>query len=320
MSFMTVYETLEDDLAVIEEKIEEVLISSSPTLQNSAVHYLRSGGKRLRPMLVLLCAKYGDDRKTVIKNVACALELIHMASLIHDDVIDDAETRRGRMTVKEKWDNKVAMYTGDYILAKSLELLTQLEDPEAHKLFAHTMVQLSIGEIEQIRDKYNFNQPIIAYFRRIKRKTALLIAACCKLGAMAAGCDRNVAETLYRFGYYAGMAFQITDDILDFVATEKTLGKPAGEDLLQGNITLPVFFALRNEQLKRQIMQVHGQMERQELEEVIRAIKASGAIKQAYAVCEYYIKRAEEMIDNLPAHPVNSYLRKILQFIAKRDH
>lgn len=320
MNFQKVYETLKDDLQTIEKKIEQVLMSSSATLQDSAVHYLHSGGKRLRPILVLLAAKYGDDTKPVIKDVAVALELIHMASLIHDDVIDDAETRRGRETVKEKWDNKVAMYTGDFILARSLELLTRLEDARAHKLFAHTMVQLSIGEIEQIRDKYNFDQPLIAYFRRIKRKTALLIAACCQLGAVAAGADIKIAEILYRFGYYAGMAFQITDDILDFTATEATLGKPAGEDLLQGNITLPVFFAMEYQPLKKRIVQVHEEMDQEELQEIIQGIKDCGAIEQSFVVCDYYIQKAVQMVTELPDHPVNVYLRAILHFIGKRNY
>ena len=127
MNFQMVYQTLRKDLDSIEKKIEEVLTSTSPTLQDTSVHYLRSGGKRLRPMLVLLSAKFGDATRPIIKDVAVALELIHMASLIHDDVIDDAETRRGRLTVKEKWDNKVAMYTGDYILAKSLKFWPALK-------------------------------------------------------------------------------------------------------------------------------------------------------------------------------------------------
>ena len=319
MNFQKVYESLKEELQTIETQIEQVLLSQSPTLQNSAVHYLHAGGKRLRPILVLLAATYGDDTKPVIKDVAVALELIHMASLIHDDVIDDAETRRGQETLKEKWDNKVAMYTGDFILAKSLELLTGIEDAKAHKLFAHTMVQLSIGEIEQIRDKYNFNQPMIAYFRRIKRKTALLIAACCQLGAMAAGADQRIADILYRFGYYAGMAFQITDDILDFTATEKTLGKPAGEDLLQGHITLPVFFALQRPALRKRIVQVHEGMDRNELNTIIQEIKECGAIEQSFCVCDYYLQKAEKMIASLPEHPTNHMLRAILRFIGRRN-
>lgn len=320
MNFQMVYQTLRKDLDSIEKKIEEVLTSTSPTLQDTSVHYLRSGGKRLRPMLVLLSAKFGDATRPIIKDVAVALELIHMASLIHDDVIDDAETRRGRLTVKEKWDNKVAMYTGDYILAKSLELLARIENTTAHKIFAETMVQLSIGEIEQIRDKYDFNQTVTSYFRRIKRKTALLIAACCQLGAMAAGADKFICEKLYQFGYFAGMAFQITDDILDFTSTDEKLGKPAGGDLLQGNITLPVLFALKNKDLKEKIVKVHEHMDREELDEIIQGIKESGAIDQSFAVSDHYLKKALQQLEELPDNDTKLFLKAIVNFIRKRHY
>ena len=161
-----------------------------------------------------------------MKNVAVSLELIHTASLIHDDVIDDAEIRRGQPTVKAKWDNRIAMYTGDYIFARALRIMTEINKPDAHKILSHTMVELVIGEIEQMKDKYRFNQNLRDYLRRIKRKTALLISASCQLGAIAADVDKSTNLKLAHFGYYVGMSYQIIDDIFDFTGTEKELGKP----------------------------------------------------------------------------------------------
>ena len=144
-----------------------------------------------------------------MKKVAVSLELIHAASLIHDDVIDDAEIRRGKLTVKAKWDNRVAMYTGDYIFARSLELMTEIEKPDAHRILSNTMVELGVGEIEQMKDKYRFDQNLRDYLRRIKRKTALLISASCQLGAIAADVDKDVHVKLARFGYYVGCLIKL---------------------------------------------------------------------------------------------------------------
>src|SRR5699024_2922612 len=146
--------------------------------------------------------------------------------------------RRGKPTIRKLYDNRVAMYAGDYILARSLEEITLLEKPKAHRVLSDTIVEVCIGEIEQIKDKYNWNQHLRNYLRRIKRKTALLIATSCQLGAIAADVPETTAKKLYKYGYYIGMSYQIIDDILDFTSSAKELGKPVGNDMLQGNMTL----------------------------------------------------------------------------------
>lgn len=319
MNYKTVYTILNNDLKKIENELEYVLDAHSQLLKESSLHYLQAGGKRIRPVFVLLSAKFGNYNFQIVKDVAVSLELIHMASLIHDDVIDDAYTRRGRPTVKAKWDNKISMYTGDYILARALEIITSLNNVEAHKILSKTMVELSIGEIEQIRDKYNFEQTITNYFRRIKRKTALLIAASCQLGGIAADVPRDVHIKLAKFGYYAGMAFQITDDILDFTSTEAKLGKPAGEDLLQGNITLPVFLAIKNPDVKSQIEKVNEYMDNDELSAIIELIKNTGAINKAMQISNLYLQKANQVLNDLPPNPTKKLLGTMLKFIGKRN-
>ncbi|MCU9613708.1 heptaprenyl diphosphate synthase component II [Caldibacillus lycopersici] len=319
MNFKTVYSLLSNDLKKIEKELEQVLDANSPLLKKSSLHYLQAGGKRIRPIFVLLSAKFGKYNLDKVKNVAVSLELIHMASLIHDDVIDDAETRRGRPTVKAKWDNRIAMYTGDYVLARSLELITSLKNVHAHQILSETMVELSIGEIEQIRDKYDFNQTLTNYFRRIKRKTALLIAASCQLGAIAAEVEPIHQEILYKFGYYAGMAFQITDDILDFTSTDEKLGKPAGSDLLQGNITLPVLFALKDESVRSEIIKVNEYMDLEELKQVIASIKNTDAIDKSVAVSDWYLNKAMNLLKELPDKESKSLLNAVVLFIGRRN-
>lgn len=319
MNYKTVYTILNNDLKKIENELEYVLDANSQLLKESSLHYLQAGGKRIRPVFVLLSAKFGNYNFQIVKDVAVSLELIHMASLIHDDVIDDAYTRRGRPTVKAKWDNKISMYTGDYILARALEIITSLNNVEAHKILSKTMVELSIGEIEQIRDKYNFEQTITNYFRRIKRKTALLISASCQLGGIAADVPRDVHIKLAKFGYYAGMAFQITDDILDFTSTEAKLGKPAGEDLLQGNITLPVLLAIKNPDVKSQIEKVNEYMDSDELSAIIELIKNTGAINKAMQISNLYLQKANQVLNVLPPNPTKKLLGTMLKFIGKRN-
>lgn len=306
------------DLQVIEKELEGSIKAGDPLLQEACLHLLQAGGKRIRPVFVLLAAKFGDYNMLMIKKVAAALELIHMASLVHDDVIDEALMRRGAPTVQAKWNNKVAMYTGDYILAQSLQLITEVKQPLTHQLLSKTIVEVCLGEIEQIRDKYHFEQSVTTYFRRIKRKTALLIATSCQLGGVVAGADEKVHKSLFRFGYYVGMSYQITDDVLDFVASEKVLGKPAGSDLKHGNITMPVLFALRDPELKREIVKVHEHIADDELQRIIQLINKSGAIEKSIAVSDHFLQKAIRELDHLPNIRARKSLYDIAKYIGKR--
>lgn len=312
------YSFLNSDINIIEKKLEETIQSDSFLLKQASMHTLQAGGKRIRPIFVLLAGKFGHYDIEVMKDVAVALELIHMASLVHDDVIDDADLRRGQPTVKSKWDNQIAMYTGDFVFALSLELMSNIKDPAAHKILANTIVEVTIGEIQQIKDKYRFNQNFRDYFRRIKRKTALLIAASCQLGAIAAGASESVHKNLYRFGYYVGMSFQITDDILDFTASEAELGKPAGSDLLQGNITAPVLYALENEKIREEIIKVNENTQPNQISEIITLIKQSGAIEKSIALSDLYLDKALAVLEELPTNKAKKTLRDIAKYIGRR--
>lgn len=318
MKLKMMYSFLNSDIDIIEKTLEETIQADSLLLNQASLHTLQAGGKRIRPVFVLLAGKFGSYNIDLIKNVAVALELIHMASLVHDDVIDNAELRRGKLTIKAKWGNQVAVYTGDYILALSLEMITNCKLPAVHQILANTIVEVCIGEIQQIKDKYRFNQNFRDYFRRIKRKTALLIATSCQLGAIAAGAEETIHKKLFRFGYYVGMSYQIIDDILDFTSTEKTLGKPAGSDLLQGNITAPVLFALENNEIRCEIEKVHENIGSSEIEKIISLIKQSGAIEKSMALSDFYLDKALTLLDELPSNRARRTLQDIAKFIGKR--
>ncbi|OKO95138.1 heptaprenyl diphosphate synthase component II [Geobacillus proteiniphilus] len=320
MKLKAMYSFLSDDLAAVEEELERTVRSEYGPLGEAALHLLQAGGKRIRPVFVLLSARFGHYDFERIKHVAVALELIHMASLVHDDVIDDADVRRGRPTIKARWSNRFAMYTGDYLFARSLERMAELDSPRAHQVLAKTIVEVCRGEIEQIKDKYRFDQPLRTYLRRIRRKTALLIAASCQLGALAAGAPEAVANRLYWFGHYVGMSFQITDDILDFTGTEEQLGKPAGSDLQQGNVTLPVLYALCDEQVRAKITAVNADTDVEEMAAVLAAIKQTDAIERSYALSDRYLEKALRLLNELPANEARTLLHDLALYIGKRDY
>jgi heptaprenyl diphosphate synthase len=319
MKLKILYSFLQSDLDKIEDELESTIQSKHPVLKDASLQLLQAGGKRIRPVFVLLAGKFGDYDINVMKKVAVTLELIHMASLVHDDVIDDAELRRGKPTIKSKWDNRVAMYTGDYILARSLELMTEINQAEAHEILANTIVEVCVGEIEQIRDKFDWDQNVRTYFRRIKRKTALLIAASCQLGAVCSNVPRDVHKKLFLFGYYVGMAFQITDDILDFTGTEKELGKPAGSDLLQGNITLPVLYAIRDAQVKRELVDYFENPRVDDYKRILNLIVHSGGIEYAQKVSDSYLQKAFAVLAELPQNRAKTAFSNIAKFIGKRN-
>jgi heptaprenyl diphosphate synthase len=322
MSLASLYSYLKKDLNYIEEELEKTIEAQHPILEEASHRLLKAGGKRIRPVFVLLSGKFGDYNLEEIKKVAVSLELIHMASLVHDDVIDDASLRRGQKTVKAQWDNRVAMYTGDYIFARALEYITHLNKSKAHQVLSKALVEMSIGEVEQIKDQYNLDQSIRNYFLRIKRKTALLISVSCELGALAADAPKQEAQLLKQYGHYVGMMFQITDDILDFTGTEKQLGKPAGGDLKQGNVTLPVLLAMKDKEISSMITNYfNGNLENDKmLHDIINTIKSNQAIEQAKEVSDQYLKKALKVLDELPNIKAKKSLTQIAEYIGTRNY
>ncbi|MBB6690168.1 polyprenyl synthetase family protein [Cohnella xylanilytica] len=324
MKLMQLYASLKSDLQTIEDTLAKSVSSDLPLLNESAQHLLKAGGKRLRPVIVLLGGKFGEYSLDRIKPIAAALELIHMASLVHDDVIDDAATRRGQPTVKAKWDNRIAMFTGDYINGKALVVASELGDPRIHQILSGAIVQMCIGEMEQIRDFFNTDQSVRNYLLRIRRKTALLIAISCQLGAIAAGAAPAVSNALYRFGYQVGMAFQITDDLLDICGTEKKIGKPPGSDLRQGNITLPVLHALNEpairDELLREIARIRDGEGAADSAAAVKLVRASGGIRASELLADRFKDKALRELEKLPNIPARKNLADIAKFVAQRSY
>lgn len=323
MKLWEIYEEMQNDLKIIEKELADSLVTSQTGLNQSSGHLLEAGGKRIRPIFVLLSGHFGQYDIHRLKLVAVPLELIHMATLVHDDVIDDADTRRGRKTVKAQWDNRVAMYTGDYIFARSLQVATELEDPAVHRILSRSIMDICRGEIDQIRDFYDVSPSLRRYFRRIKRKTALLMAVSCQLGSLVSRAEDWIVRNLYLYGYYVGMAFQITDDVLDFIGDESVLGKPAGSDLRQGNVTLPVIYALRTSEFREKdciLTYLKSNGRKVPLPTVLDIVRRSGGIDYSLGLAERYLQKALAVLNRLPSCGARDSLEHIARFVGSRSY
>lgn len=327
MNVASLYSPLEEDIVFVEEQLHEQLRSIEPFLEETSLHLLNAGGKRLRPVFVLLSGTFGTFDRNQLVRAAVALELIHMATLVHDDVVDNADTRRGKPTVKANYGNRMAMYTGDFIFAQALSVLSEIPSQALHKSLSRAIELMCIGEIEQIRDLFNFDQGIRKYLMRIRRKTAFLIEMSCMLGAIVANAEDRAVASLRRFGYYAGMAFQITDDILDFTASEAKLGKPVGSDLRQGNVTIPTLFALSDDNVREQLRKLLNDCgasdelaTSERMESAIALVKNSNGITCSQQLADRYLAKAQAALMTLPETPERDILSAMSKFIGKRDH
>jgi len=330
---MKLHERLHISLTEIDTALEQVVLTDldlphPSVISDGVLKLIRSGGKRLRPILVLIGGRFGvtagkeDTRlKRDLLRSAVLMEYVHMASLVHDDIIDEADTRRGEPALHRQTDVRTAMHIADYMIARVMEWSSSnaIEDEQdpLEGLVA-LVAQLCLGEYGQMEQAYNFDQSIRQYLRKTRNKTAVLMAACLKAGAEVAGADDETIRLLYRIGDYLGMAFQIQDDILDYTQDERTLGKPAGSDLRSGNITLPVLYALERPALAAKIRSLTKTSSESDYAYAIAAILASPACAEAAALRDRYIDRAEQLIDRLAHYPAHHDLKVLLQQLAQR--
>ncbi|TEB07029.1 Heptaprenyl diphosphate synthase component 2 [Pelotomaculum schinkii] len=317
------FEDIATELQMVEKELSVVVKTPNPLLTETSTHLLNAGGKRLRPALCLFGAKFYNFNPQRILPLATALELIHMATLVHDDVVDASLTRRGKPTVKAMWGNSISTHIGSYLFAKSLILIARYEyAPLISIVLASTSVNMGEGEIQQIAASFDVKQSFRDYLYRINRKTAMLIAASAQLGAVACGAPKSVYYPLYRYGHGVGMAFQITDDILDMVADQQELGKPIGSDLRQGIITLPVIYALDSARQKDRLRELVAKPEKDEdeMQEAISIITNSGAIERSFELVGKYINRAKQALKELPDIPTRLTLSLAADFVGARKY
>ncbi len=311
---------LKQELAPLEDYLRGAVSSDDALIHGAALSLIEAGGKRLRPALAYLTGRiYGADWEQMLPLLA-ALELIHTGSLVHDDVIDQAALRRGRPTVSYVHGDAAALYVGDFLIGRALELVAVYQNPRIDRALNRTVLQMCRGELGQERDFFNLAQGTLAYFYRIRRKTALLFAGSLECGAALAGAQEAAVDGCWRLGYNLGLAFQIIDDLLDLLADEQTIGKPAGNDLRQGNLTLPVLLALRGNAGDKLAKAVRGiqQGEPGALAEALSLVRGSDGGAQAADVARRLLGRAEQECHRLPPGREREHLAGALHSFDKQ--
>lgn len=310
-----------NELAVVEKELASVLVSQEDLVTDIGSHLLRAGGKRLRPALYILCAKNGGSLSVSLP-VAVAIELIHMATLVHDDVIDGAATRRSLPTANARWGNHVSVLAGDYFFAKAFSLIAADAGPVALRVLTDAICAICEGEISQAGALFNPRQNEAAYLSRIGQKTAGFIAAGCELGALAAGLPKGDVAALRQYGYDIGMAFQITDDILDVTASTEQIGKPAGNDLRQGVLTLPVIYALENSPERQELAAMIDtkEMSAADVARGIAIVRETDAVEYSYSRVSRYLASARSVLPASLSPEVRAALVDIADFVGLRKY
>ncbi|WP_418772718.1 polyprenyl synthetase family protein [Mitsuokella jalaludinii] len=317
------FNVIKGDLEVLEQGLQEAVTSTNDLVTEVGMHIVTSGGKRIRPALCLLSARGGRafDLPHVLP-LAEALELIHTASLVHDDVIDEADTRRGAATANARWNNQVAILSGDYIFARAFTLIAEEGyDPYVSKRLADLVCNLSVGEIIQDHAVYQASRGMADYYERIQKKTADFLEICCELGAMVGGMDREEMKKLAEYGHCIGMAFQITDDLLDIEQTAETIGKSAGNDIRQGIVTLPVIRALETSPDAEKLERIVTDMEMTDemVERALEIVKATDGVDFAKAKADEYLARAKAALPEGLPDAIREAYEMVADFIGDRD-
>ena len=291
----------------------EVLHSNYSGLNLIIDYLLQKSGKMLRPRLVYMSAQlHPHDPKKVI-DISIAVELIHLASLLHDDVIDQAQVRRGCESVNSRWGNQASVLTGDYLFAAAFNLINQHGLDQVMASITSTIQLMCTGEIQQMALNQDLDISEEEYYDKTYRKTACLFAAACRVGALSAGTPSLLVEVLDDFGLNLGYAYQLMDDVLDFTAQAEQLGKPAGNDLTQGNITLPVILALKDQEqgVKLRNLIETGKSSSDKLPLVVGMLYESGALEQCMLKSRQFLQRALELINLLPSTPGQQALKDL---------
>lgn len=319
-SALSLFSPVEEDLHLLAENLKQLVGARHPILYAAAEHLFAAEGKRVRPAIVLLLSRAslpGEDLSPRHRRLAEITEMIHTASLVHDDVVDESEMRRGIPTVHSSFGNRVAVLAGDFLFAQSSWYLANLDNLEVVKLLSQVIMDLAEGEIRQGLNRFDTSLSIDAYLEKSYYKTASLIANSAKAAGVLSGVSDEMAEQFYHYGRHIGLAFQIVDDILDFTSSIDALGKPACSDLKSGNLTAPTLYALEEKPyLETLIDREFAQAG--DLEQAVTLIRDSQSIQRSRELAAHHAQSAVQQLEGLAASESLQTLMNLADYVLSR--
>ncbi len=333
MQLSKIYEPIQQDLAKVEDMMKSVSKADFSWLPKQLAHDLRDSGKlaelltyslkgsgkRIRPALTLLSGKFYNYNLDYLLPMATAVEIMHTATLVHDDAIDKSPARRGRPTINKAWDDDKAILLGDYLFAKAGELVSTTQNLQVIKLLSQTLMTITSGELAQSFSSFNLGQTRQHYLHRIISKTASLFSLATESGAILSQAPGNSVKVLKEYGYNLGIAFQIVDDIMDFIGTEEEMGKPAASDLAQGTLTLPAMLLLEHYPEDKPVKELFQNRDKQKnIKLAIELIRSSSIVQECYTVASDYCAKACRNLKLLPDNASRQSLIDLADYIVER--
>jgi octaprenyl-diphosphate synthase len=312
---------INEEMKLFEQKFYESMQSKVPLLDKVTRFIVTTKGKQMRPMFVFLCAKLVGDVNEKTYRGASMIELIHTATLVHDDVVDESFKRRNFFSINALWKNKIAVLVGDYLLSKSVLLSTDHKDYDLLSVISRTIREMSEGELLQLEKARKLDITEDVYYEIIRQKTATLIAACCEIGVLSNNADESLAKKMMDFGTYTGMAFQIKDDLFDYL-TSNVIGKPVGIDIKEQKMTLPLIHTLKIADEKDRkyyfntIKRYNNDQKR--VKELISFVKSSGGLEYAVSVMKNFQQKAKDILNEFPDSEPKRSLQIMLDYVIER--
>lgn len=325
MKFSEILDSLASELDDVEEAIQSNFHSDVVLIPDVSEYLIGSGGKRIRPMLLMLVARAFGYTGPRVATMGCVVEYIHTATLLHDDVVDDAKMRRGSQSANSKWSNEASVLVGDFLFAKSFSLMASDADGRILKTMSQACTLLSEGEVLQLMNMYNLRLKEEEYLGVVYRKTAALIAASCRIGALIPDSPPTFADAIHQFGVQIGYAFQLVDDALDYMGDAQRTGKSVGEDLREGNVTLPLIRVCAQatgsefERLNRLVVNAE-EIHAEDMDDVLELMNKYGAVDYTLDRARGYVEAGKAALSVLPDSPHVDVLRDVADYIADRDH
>jgi len=318
MELSSIYEHIREDLAKVEENLAATASVDNSFLARLLKHVLQDGGKRIRPALTLLAGKFSESYTEALVSMATGVELLHTATLVHDDIVDDSLTRRGKPTVHSYWGKSEAILLGDYLFAKAATFVASTENIRAIQLFAQTLATISGGELQHIVDTFDIKQIREHYFRWIGAKTACLFSTATESGAVVTHSSEKVISALKDYGYNVGIAFQLVDDVLDFTGEEAEMGKPVGADLSQGTLTLPTILFLERNPDDPLVKEAISERDVKRLRSAIDRIRHPSVLNECFDIASEFCAKALRALEVLPDNTSRQSLVELVEYGLRR--